>query len=111
MEYGKLQGETVAAGHVSQATGAASLIGVGFNVASVAHTGVVGSGTVAVTLGDGVDQQNCVVTATCDIAPATVSANNAGIDTDTVKNFAVVDAAGAPLNAGFYFSITRTNVS
>lgn len=107
MEYGKLQGEICAAGHISGTTGAASLVGHPFNLASVVNTGL---GTYAVTLSDGVDQLDCAVTVTCDSTPATATANNTGADTDTVKNVAVVDAAGAPTAAsGFYIVIVRTN--
>ena len=68
-------------------------------------------GVYAVTLGDGVDQLNCANIATGDSTPATVTANNSGVDTDTVKQFTVVDAAGAVSATGFYFAIIRTNVS
>lgn len=109
MEYGKLQGEIVAAGHISGTTGAASLVGTPFNVRGVSNVSL---GLYAVTLGDGVDQLNCANLATCDSTPATVTANNSGLDTDTVKLFTVVDAAGAlTAGSGFYFQIVRTNVS
>lgn len=110
MEFGKLQGEIVAAGHVavSLEVPAASIVGVPFNVAAVS---LVSTGVVAVTLGDGVDQQNSANFATGTTAGDSVTANNAGADTDLVKRFAVVDATGDPINGGFYFAIIRTNVS
>lgn len=107
MEYGKLQGEILAAGHFSGAT-PPLIVGTAFNVASVARSA---KGLFTVTLGDGVDPLNCAVLANSDTTPNTVTANNGGIDTDTVKNFAVVDAAGAAADAGVYFQIIRTNVS
>lgn len=109
MEYGKLQGEISAAAHitVSGEVPAASIVGTAFNVQSAS---LISTGLYAVALGDGVDKNNCAVIATADLAPNTVSANNSGADTDTVKRFAVVDAAGAVANGGFYFYIARTAV-
>lgn len=109
MEYGKLQGEIVAAAQVSGATLGASLIGTAFNVKGVS---LVGAGHFAATLGDGVDQLVCTVEATANQTPLTVSTNNAGVDTDTVKHFFVVNAAGVapPDNGGFYFVVKRTHV-
>lgn len=109
MEFGKLQGEVCAAAHVNGVTGAASLVGRAFNVASVAHVGAANSGTFQVTLTDGVDPLDCAITATCHSTPNTATANNTGADTDTVKNIAVVDAAGVGIDDGFYIVVVRTN--
>lgn len=109
MEYGKLQGEIVAAGSVVAATGSASLPGHPFNIASVAKTGAPGSGTFAVTLSDGVDQADCAILVTATSAPNTGTANNTGADTDTVKNVNIVNAAGAGVDDGFFICVVRTN--
>jgi hypothetical protein len=110
MEFGKLQGEVAAAGHVavSLEVPAASIVGVPFNVAGVTLTG---TGLVTVILGDGVDQKNCAVVATGTTAGDSVTANNAGADTDLQKHFIVADATGDPINGGFYFAVVRTQVS
>lgn len=109
MEYGKLQGEISAAGSVTAATGVASLAGHPFNIASVAHTGAIGSGTFQVTLTDGVDPLDCAIQITGTSAPVTGTANNTGADTDTVKNVAIVNAAGVGVDEGFYIVVVRTN--
>jgi hypothetical protein len=108
MEYGKLQGEIVAAGWVAGASGTASLVGHAFNTKGVSLVSV---GLFAVTLNDPVDPTDCANTATTTSAGDTVSANESGADTDSVKFFAVTDALGTLSSAsGFYYNITRTNV-
>lgn len=109
MEYGKLQGEIAAAAHiqfVGEIAPAAVVVGNPFNVVSAT---LIAAGTVGVLLKDGVDQLDCTSNVTCDTAPNTGTANNSGVDTDTLKQVLLVDAAGAPVSSGFYIVVVRTN--
>lgn len=106
MEYGKLQGEIVAAGRVAGLSAVASLIGTNFNVAGVS---VVSPGLFAVTLGDGVDQFACAITASGNSSPSVVGVNESGLDTDTVKRF-IVTNGGVLQTSGFHFIVVRTTI-
>lgn len=100
MEYGKLQGEIAAAAHVNAA---ATLVGHPFNVASAT---AIAPGTIAIRLSDGVDPLDCAIIVTCDAAPNTATANNAGVDTDSLKQ---IRLATGESTSGFYVIVVRTN--
>jgi hypothetical protein len=100
MEYGKLQGEVAAAAHVNSA---GTLVGNPFNVASAT---AIAPGTIGIRLTDGVDPLDCAIIATCDTAPNTATANNAGVDTDNLKQ---IRLATGESTSGFYVLIVRTN--
>jgi hypothetical protein len=96
-------GETVAAGFCDGAT--PPVLSDSFGVLSLARSA---KGRFTATLFNQIDPGCCVVECNAVSAGNIATANEGGIDTDSLKHFAVTDAAGADADGGFYFTVKRT---
>jgi hypothetical protein len=96
-------GEVVAAGFCNAAT--PPVLTAGYGVLSVARSA---KGVFTATLFNECDPACCVVDATSVNAGDIATTNPGGADTDSVKGINVVDAAGAAVDTGFFFKVTRT---